>query len=74
MMYVLQLQSLYHTVKQYIDNDFCFSYFNMQKLTDQHNVYNVQEVIDFVTARDISDLADLSDNDSDKDILHTTCN
>lgn len=72
MLYVLQLQSLYHTVKQYIDNAFCFSYFNMQNLTDQHKVYNVQEVI--VTTRDISDLADLSDNDSDKDVLHTTCN
>ena len=68
MLYVLQLQSLYHTVKQYIGNAFCFSYFNMQNLTDQHKVYNVQEVI--VTTRDISDLADISDNDSDKDMSY----
>ena len=37
-------------------------------MTDQHKVYNVQDVIDFVTTGDISDLSHLSDDDSDKDM------
>ena len=35
---------------------------------DQHKVYNVQDVIDFVTKGDISGLLGLSDDDSDKDM------
>lgn len=65
MLYVLQLRSLSYTVKQYKYNALLFSYFILQKMTDQHKVYNVQDVIDFVTIGDISDFSDAS---------HTTCN
>ena len=68
MLYVFQLQSLHHTVKQYICNALLFSYFSLQKMTEQHKLYNVQDVIDFVTIGDISDMSDFSDDDSDKDV------
>ena len=37
-------------------------------MTDQHKVYNVQDVVDFVTTGDISDLSHLSDDNSDKNM------
>ena len=37
-------------------------------MTGQHKVYNVQDVIDFLTTGDISDLSHLWDDDSDKDM------
>ena len=44
---------MHYTVKQYIDNAFLSSYFNLQKMTDQHKVCNVQDVIHFVITGDI---------------------